>query len=93
MTAVFSVSETCFCTSAALQWAVTEAEGVFDAVKANVYAMIQDLACHMDKVGEFEYRRAAYPQHRSNLPQGLLMSSRTNLCLLSLHAGIAGQPA
>ncbi len=31
-------------------WAVTEAEGTFDVVKANVYAMIQDLAANLDNV-------------------------------------------
>jgi hypothetical protein len=33
-----------------LLWGVTEAEGTFDAVKANVYDMIQDLAAHLDTV-------------------------------------------
>ncbi len=31
-------------------WAATEAEGTFDVVKANVYAMIQDLAAGLDEV-------------------------------------------
>jgi hypothetical protein len=31
-------------------WAVTEAEGTFDVVKANVYAMIQDLAANLNTV-------------------------------------------
>lgn len=30
-------------------WAVTEAEGTFDVVKSNVYAMIEELANHLDK--------------------------------------------
>ena len=35
-------------------WAATEAEGTFDVVKSNVFAMIEELAGNLPQVGVYE---------------------------------------
>ena len=62
-----------------LLWAVTEAEGTFDVVKANVYSMIQDLAAHLQPVGEQRMLQKCESQALTCWGTGLLDSLTPNL--------------